>query len=389
MIFRPAADKKLCASGSIITDIPNQPVLNKKEDIMKKLLALVLAMTMILALTACGGGNTGGSDNGGGSASGSGSAGGDSSGDETVTLSLAHIRPVDSPSDLAIRAFAEEATELSGGSIQFEIYPANQLGDYTIVQERVSIGDVDMQIASLGSNMDEFFAMSNAAYLCATWDEARKVFAEDSPIVSLYTEKLAKYNMTYLTNYPLYFGGISLNVDAVDPTNPNAKSGIKIRVPSMTTFEKTATTLGYLATPLPSSEMFTAVQTHVVDGAIGAGAEMYYGNLSGLNKYYLPINDHFECWWMYINTDRWNSLSDNQRNALQTAARHMNEARWEVAEAETKEYEDKLAESGCIVVEYTDEQLAEFAAVVREAVWPVISEEYGTENFEAVTAGIQ
>ena len=67
----------------------------------------------------------------------------------------------------------------------------------------------------------------------------------------------------------------------------------------------------------------------------------------------------------------------------------MNEARWEVAEAETKEYEDKLAESGCIVVEYTDEQLAEFAAVVREAVWPVISEEYGTENFEAVTAGIQ
>lgn len=38
----------------------------------------------------------------------------------------------------------------------------------------------------------------------------------------------------------------------------------------MTTFEKTATTLGYLATPLPSSEMFTAVQTGVVDGAIGA-----------------------------------------------------------------------------------------------------------------------
>ena len=278
---------------------------------MKKFLAFVLALAMVMALAACG--DNAGNDTGGGS-------------DETVTLTLAHIRPVDSPSDVAIRAFAEEATELSGGSIQFEIYPASQLGDYTVVQERVSIGDVDMQIASLGSNMDEFFAMSNAAYLCATWDEARTVFAEDGPMVSLYAEKLANYNMTYLANYPLYFGGISLNVDAVDPTNPNAKSGIKIRVPSMTTFEKTATTLGYLATPLPSSEMFTAVQTHVVDGAIGAGAEMYYGNLSGLNKYYLPINDHFECWWMYINTDRWNSLSDNQRSALQTAAQHMRRA---------------------------------------------------------------
>ncbi len=41
------------------------------------------------------------------------------------------------------------------------------------------------------------------------------------------------------------------------------------------------------------------------------------------------------------------------------------------------------------MVEYTDEQLEEFAGVVREAVWPVIAEEYGAENFEAVTGSIQ
>lgn len=200
---------------------------------MKKVLALVMAMVTSMSLVACGGGaDTAGSSDG---ASGSGE-------EKTVTLSLAHIRPVDSSADIAIRAFADEATELSDGTIQFDIYPASQLGEYTTVQERVSIGDVDMQIASLGSNMDKFFAMSNAAYLCATWDEARKLFAEDSEMVKLYTEKLADYNLTYLANYPLYFGGISLNTDAIDPTNPNAKSGIKIRVPSMTTFEKTATT---------------------------------------------------------------------------------------------------------------------------------------------------
>lgn len=78
---------------------------------MKKFLAFVLALAMVMALAACG--DNAGNDTGGGS-------------DETVTLTLAHIRPVDSPSDVAIRAFAEEATELSGGSIQFEIYPASQ-----------------------------------------------------------------------------------------------------------------------------------------------------------------------------------------------------------------------------------------------------------------------
>lgn len=340
---------------------------------MKRTVAVILSLTLLLTtLVACGNGDK---DSG-------------TEGDGVVTLSLAHIRPVDSPSDIAIRAFCDEATELSGGTLQFEIYPASQLGDYTTVQERVSIGDVDMQIASLGSNMDRVFAMSNAAYLCATWEEAKVVFGEDSPLVQIYKDKLAEYNMTYLAAYPLYFGGISLNVDAKDPTNPNAKSGIKIRVPSMTTFEKTAEALGYLATPLNQSDMFTAIQTGVCDGALGAGAEMYYGNLSGLNKYYLPINDHFEQWYMYINTDKWNSLTEEQQNALSTAAQNMSAARWEVAEAETAEYEQKLEESGCIVVDYTDEQLQEFADVVREAVWPVIAEEYGEENFEAVVASI-
>lgn len=334
---------------------------------MKKLLTVFIVLVMILSLSACGSGNEE-----------------KVSKEQTVTLSLAHIRPVGSSADLAIKSFAEEATKLSDGTLQFEIYPASQLGDYTTVQERVSIGDVDMQIASLGSNMNKVFAMSNAAYLCSTWDEAKKMFSQESPLIEIYKEKLAEYNMTYLAAYPLYFGGIALNVDPVDPTNPHAHSGIKIRVPSMTTFEKTATTLGYLATPLPSSEMFTSIQTGVVDGAIGAGAEMYYGNLSGLVKYYLPINDHFEQWYMYINTDKWNSLNDDQRNALQVAATNMQEKRWEVAETETAEYEQKLRDSGTVVVEYTNEKLNEFADAVREAVWPVIAEEYGSEYFESV-----
>lgn len=347
---------------------------------MKRVLALVFALCMSLSLAACGTRATSSASSTGGAVSGSG---------ETVTLTLAHIRPVGSSADLAIHEFADEATKLSGGTLQFDIYPAAQLGDYTTVQERVSIGDVDMQIASLGSNMDKVFALSNAAYLCTDWDTAKKMFGDDSALINIYREKMAEYNMTYLCAYPLYFGGIALNTTPVDATNPDAKSGIKIRVPSMTTFEKCAENLGYLATPLPSNEMYTSIQTGVVDGAIGAGAEMYYGNLSGLVKYYLPINDHFEQWYMYINTDKWNSLSDSQRSALTTAGQHMQEKRWEVAPEETAEYEKKLTDSGTVIVKYTDEQIQAFADKIRKNVWPIIEEEYGTENFEAVTNSIK
>jgi len=351
---------------------------------MKRVLVLILTLVIILSLAACG-------PNGSGSAPTPAAAPAAASGgdEKTVTLTLSHIRPVGSSADTAIHKFADEASELSGGSLKFDIYPAAQLGDYTTVQERVSIGDVDMQIASLGSNMDKVFAMSNAAYLCTDWDTAKKMFGDGSALIEIYKKKLAEYNMTYLCAYPLYFGGIALNVNPVEPTNPNASSGIKIRVPSMTTFQETAENLGYLATPMASTEMYTAIQTGVVDGAIGAGAEMYYGNLSGLVKYYLPINDHFEQWYMYINTDKWNSLSDNQKNALTTAAKNMQAKRWEVAPEETAEYERKLTESGTTIVKFTDEEIQAFADKVRANVWPIIKEEYGIENFESVVGNIK
>lgn len=348
--------------------------------IMRRLFVLAMAVAMTLSVVSCGNSSAGAQ-----SAAGSGAASGS---EETVTLTLAHIRPEGSPADVAIKAFAEEAKELSGGTLEFDIYPASQLGEYTTVQERVMIGDVDMQIATIGTNIDKVFGISSAVYLASNWEEAKTVFSGDSVLISTFRDKLSEYGLTYLCAYPLYFGGIALAKTPVDPTNPNAKSGIKIRVPSMTTFEKTADTLGYLATPLPSSETFTSMQTGVVDGAIGMGAEGYFSNMADLVKYYLPINDHFEQWYMYINSDKFASLSQTQQDALTTAAQHMEENRWKVAENETAEFEQKLTDNGTEVIAFTDDQLAAFASAVREKVWPVISEEYGTEIFNEITASI-
>ena len=342
---------------------------------MKRLIALLVGLVMVFSLTACGGSD-------------SGSAGGDEGGEsEAVTLTLAHIRPEGSSADLAIKEFCDEVTELSGGTITFEIYPASQLGDYTAVFERVMIGDVDMQFATLPTSVDKFFGIANAAYLASNWEEAQEMFATGSPIQDAISEKLDENGVTNLCMYPLYFGGIALGVEPVDPTNPDAKSGIKIRVPSMTSFEKTAEALGYLGTPLPSSETFTSMQTGVVDGAIGMGAEGYYSNMAELVDYYLPINDHFECWNLIINKDKFESLSAEQQEALRTAAANLEAKRWEVGEAETEEYIKKLEENGTVIVEFTDEQLKAFSDKIHEEVWPQIKDDFDADLFDEVTKG--
>ncbi|MDZ7811262.1 MAG: hypothetical protein U5L11_16025 [Arhodomonas sp.] len=64
--------------------------------------------------------------------------------------------------------------------------------------------------------------------------------------------------------------------------------GIKVRVPGIKSFQLTGEALGYIPSPIPFSEAFTAIQTGVVDGVIGSGAEGYYQSFRDVTKAYYP-----------------------------------------------------------------------------------------------------
>ena len=53
-----------------------------------------------------------------------------------------------------------------------------------------------------------------------------------------------------------------------------------------------------------------------------------YSSYRDVAKYYLPYNDHFEVWYLYINMDKWNEMSKKQQEVLQTAANHLEDERW-------------------------------------------------------------
>ena len=309
--------------------------------------------------------------------------------DEVTVWKMAHIRPAGSVSDLDFQAFVKDVEYRSNGSLKIELYPASQLGDYTVVQERVSIGDIEMQCASVGTNLDKSFGITSAPYLVENWEQARKVYASDSTLNKAMAEILDKNDMRLIAVYPLYFGGIALVDEPPEPQNADVPKNIKIRVPPIKSFEGAAESLGYIATPLPFSETFTAMQTSMVNGAIGAGAEGYYSNFKDLIKYYLPLNDHFEMWYMYVNKDAFESLSTEQQEALTGAAKAMEEKRFVDAEDQEKEFEDLLAEAGATIVEFSDEDLAAFAKKVREEVWPLVKGDYGEELFEEIISEIE
>ncbi|MFG6116041.1 TRAP transporter substrate-binding protein DctP [Halobacillus sp. MO56] len=307
---------------------------------------------------------------------------------EEKTFKIGHIRPEATGTDKDVQWFAEQIAEKTGNKVKFDIYPASQLGDYSVVQERVSMGDVEMQLAPVGPSLNKNMGITYMPYLVTNWEDALKYYGPDSEIAKAVDEMLQEENIKLLATYPKYFGGIALKEKPDNPADMSRKD-IKIRVPGTKVFELTAKELGYSATPLPFAEAFTAMQTGIVDGVIGSGAEGYYANFRDLANYYLPLNDHFEMWYMYISNDTWENLTKEEQEIFQNTAKELAEKRFASAEQETEDYEQKLRDEGIEVIEYTDEELENFAKQVRENVWPELKKEYGEELFNRVTEGVQ
>src|SRR5699024_4613600 len=299
--------------------------------------------------------------------------------DGEVTWKLNHIRPAGTRTDDSATKFSEDIYEGTDGRVDIEIYNNSQLGDYQLVQESVALGEVDMQLATLGTNVDRTLQVAITPSLVANYEEARELYnSEDGMLNEYFTERLAEQNIKLLAVYPQYFGSIFLADEANEPKDPDSNKNMKVRVPAMKAFEEYGQSIGFIVTPLASSEMFTAIQTGIVDGAIGGGTELYHNEFGELGEQILPVNTHFEAHYLTVNQDAFDALTEEDQNTMLEFAKEFEEEAFTQAEEEQDRYNELIAEEhGVEIVDYTDEELQAYADQVRQEVWPQLEDEYG------------
>ena len=300
---------------------------------------------------------------------------------------LATIRPEGSAIDIAVHKFVDDVKKGTDGRIDIQIYPNSVLGDYTTVQELVSLGSVEMQCGSMSWRVDKRLSAFIQPYLVKDWETAKKNYSKGAKFTAFCEEILEKQNVKVLAYWPIYFGGIALTKDVANPLDTEKKN-LKVRVPSTKQWEALADAFGFQATPLPFSEFFTAAQTGMVEGIFGAGAENHYVNFKDIMKAEIPINTHFECWPLIINKELYDGLSDADRATLDKAAADFEAERWGAAPPETESYLKKLEEKGIKVYRPTPEQLEHFSEVGRKATFPVLEQICGKKGYEEILATI-
>ncbi|NOR24351.1 MAG: C4-dicarboxylate ABC transporter [Desulforhopalus sp.] len=291
---------------------------------------------------------------------------------------IGHLRPSNSAIDKDLHLFTEQISTKTNNKILFDVYPGNRLGDYSVVQERVSFGEVELYVGPIATSIDRRLILATTPYLVNSWAEAQKMYSQGSELLETIAKILVDQNIKLLGGWPVYFGGIALTEQPPHPGDPDVSKKMIIRVPPIRSFELTARQLGYTPYPITWTYAKMGLKTGMVSGIIGGGAEGYAG-LKELVKYYIPVKDHFEYWFVYMNMDKWNGLSEQEKELFLTTVKEMETRRYAVAESLEKESILKLKEQGTKIIELSETELTAMRKKVQQNVWPVLEKEIGPE----------
>ncbi|MBL7005902.1 MAG: TRAP transporter substrate-binding protein [Spirochaetia bacterium] len=186
-------------------------------------------------------------------------------GSSPIVLRLAETHPADYPTTRGDFEFARLVEERSNGRIKIEVYPGSQLGEERAVIEQVQFGAIDftrVSISPLAAFAPDFNALQ-MPYLYRSPAHMWEVLNS-----SIGDEFLGSLEPAGFVGLSWFDSGARSFYNSVRPIKSVADlAGLKIRVQESALMVGLVEALGAVATPMPFGEVYSAIQTGVIDGA--------------------------------------------------------------------------------------------------------------------------
>lgn len=196
-------------------------------------------------------------------AAGAGVAAAQSAGRTTITA--VDVHPTDYPTVEAVRWMGAEIERETGGRIAFRIYPSGQLGTETDTVNLARFRVLDIARVYLGAVNNMFPATQPLALPYVFRNEAHMRAVCDGAIGQ---DILHTFERRGLVGLAFYDSGFRSVYNARHPIHtPADMRDLKIRVPRSDIFIEMLDAMGANATPIPFGEVFTGLQTHLIDAA--------------------------------------------------------------------------------------------------------------------------
>lgn len=184
---------------------------------------------------------------------------------QELILRSSDTHPDGYPTVEAVKYMGDLIKERTGGRIGVEVYFGAQLGEEADTIEQTQAGVIDLNRVSLGpfNAVVPETQIPSLPYIFRSVEHMRHVM--DGPIGD---EILAAFEPHNVIGLAFYDGGARSFYNSEKPVESIADlKGMKFRVMQSDIFVDMVNALGANATPMPYGEVYSAIQTHVIDGA--------------------------------------------------------------------------------------------------------------------------
>ena len=284
-----------------------------------------------------------------------------------ITLRLASNHTEDFVTSIACLKFADLVKEKSNGEIVVESYFNAVLGEEKATIEQAQFGGIDLirvNISPLAEFVDEFNALL-FPYLFANSDHYwRAMESEDVGKALLQSDKMLDNNFYGLCFYDNGTRNFFFSKESV--RTPAELAGLAVRVQESSLMLGMVRAMGANPTAMAASELYSALQTGVIDGA--ENNLPWYLSMS-LNEVapLITMDEHNRSADSLVMAKAtMEKLTPEQLALIQEAADESSVFQRELwAESEKQAREDAIAK-GCTIIDLTDEERQLFMDAVKE-----------------------
>lgn len=317
-------------------------------------------LSLLILLAGCGGGQE---------TADVAASGGDGSDGPKYNFRLAESHPADYPTTKGDLKFAELVNERTNGRITIDVFPSAQLGEEKAAIEQVQLGAIEFTRISSGplAEFNKDFGVFSLPYIFDSDEHLWKFLKSehgDQLLNGLQSSSL--HGLTYYSSGARSFYS-SKPINTLDDMK-----NLKIRVQQNKINIDLIKALGASPTPMAYGEVYSSLQTGVIDAA-----ENNYPSYFSSKHYevapYMIVDEHQRVpEVLLVSKQVWDKLSAEDQEIIKQAAIDSTEYQKEEWMKYDQESYDKVREGGAAIVEVKD------SAPWREAVKPVI-ETYRTE----------
>lgn len=234
-------------------------------------------------------------------------------------MTSADVHPDGYPTVEAVRFIGKRLAEETGGRLKINVYYSGQLGREQDTVDLARLGAIDITRVNFAplNNPFPLTQVCSLPYVFDSVEHMRRVV--DGNVGKKILEGFAKRDLIGLA---IYDAGTRNFYNVHHPvTTPKDLHGLKVRVPPSDIFIEFVRALGANPTPLPSGEVYSALQTHLIDGAENNWRTFHSSRQFEVAKYWSNSEHSHSPEALLMSRKTFEALSPSDRELLLTAAR--------------------------------------------------------------------